>query len=77
MPLAFPLLAPMNACPRRSLPVGARGIVECRYLHLTSLTVTLQESYKESSRCVFPNHLGICLLAEARCECTRVKIVVS
>lgn len=77
MPLAFPLLAPMNACPRRSLPVGARGIVECRYLLLISLTVMLQESYKESSRCVFPYYLGICLLAGAKCECTRVKIVVS
>lgn len=47
VPLAFPLLAPISAFPHRSLPVGARGIVECRYLHPISLTVTLQESYEE------------------------------
>lgn len=77
MPLAFPFLAPINACPRTSLPVGARGLVECRYLHPISWTVALQESYEGSSR-VFPYYyLGICLLAGARCECTRVKIVVS
>ena len=47
MPLAFPLLASVSVFPGRSLPVDARGIVECRYLHLISLTVTLQESYEE------------------------------
>ena len=47
MPLAFPLLAPISAFPRRSLPNGAREIVECRYLHRISLTMTLRESYEE------------------------------
>ena len=49
VPLAFLLLAPICAFPRRSLPTGPRGIVECRYLHRISWTVTLQASY----RCYF------------------------
>ena len=61
MPLNFPLLAAISAFRRKSLAIGARVMVECRCLHRISLTVTLEESYEESYRCVFRYDChGIC-----------------